>query len=434
MSHDKNPATGWLENIEPGIYRRHRVACPSSRDRKPGRRCTCSIRIVVPGVEPGETRSVTLPGGSTVTEARNERRRRQAEGRPEPRSAAVPGTVHELAAAYFKARSPHLAPSTIRGTDDSYRHKVAPHLATRPVQDITRPVVEAWLGTLLADGASYDQSCKALACLRVLLSFAVKAGMVDRNVCFGVKMQKPPVDPDAPPAVERVLAGDELPLVLDACETPREEVLMRLAAESGLRAGEVRGLRWPDLDLSARRVTVERSVWRDVVKRPKNGRTRRPAITEACAQALGRLCKEEVLERGRDPRGYVLVGRDGTSPVEPDLPLAVAQRVQLRAGVTAPGKDGKPKAKATYHGLRHTAATAMLLGGKRPAVVAVQLGHTDSRITTGTYEHLALLDDGLLDDALSVFTRERATEPGPDVARHVARTEAEEGREARNPA
>ena len=75
--------------------------------------------------------------------------------------------------------------------------------------------------------------------------------------------------------------------------------------------------------------------------------------------------------------------------------------------------------KVTYHELRHTAATMMLTGGKSAVVVARQLGHRDSRITTQVYEHL--MDDGLLDDALDVFH-------APEVAGEVAGlTEAEHG-------
>jgi integrase len=428
MSKKQSAREGWREKIEPGVYRKHRIACPSSRDHRPGRRCTCRLQVAAPGFEPGATRLVTLDEGATITKARNERRRLQAEGRSVSQWDADPGTVHEIAVAYFRARSPHLAPSTLRSTEDAYRLRVAPHLATKPVREITRPLVEAWLGTLLASGSSVHATRKALASLRVLLSFAVQAEQVERNVCFGVTVQEPPSDPDAPPAVERVLDAAELPLVVAACETPREEALVRLAAESGLRSGEVRGLRWPDCDLQARRVKVERSVWRNVVKRPKSKRSRRVAITHACAEALGRLYNEEVLGRGRDGRGYVFVGRDGASPVEPDLPLAVVQRVQVRASVTTDGNDGKPKAKATYHGLRHTSATHMLCDGVPLPVVARQLGHADSRITAGTYEHLQLLDDGVLDVALDVFTRPTsASKFVSDIAGDVAGDQSDEG-------
>jgi integrase len=276
---------------------------------------------------------------------------------------------------------------------------------------------------------------KALDALRVMLTFAVRGEILDRNPALGISIPQPPADPDAPPPVERVLDPGELAALLGAWETPREQVIVRLAAESGLRAGEVRGLRWPDVDMAARRVTVRPAVWRDVVKLPKGTRPRRIAITPALAEAFADLYELEVLERGRDGRGYVLTGRDGVLPLGADTPLEVAQQVQARAGLvverpsaTRRGKTArkrKPKTRVTYHELRHTAATVMLTGGASATVVARQLGHADSRITTQVYEHL--LHDGLLDEALTAFDRL------PEVAGRVAGAIAPVGEEAANP-
>ncbi len=111
----------------------------------------------------------------------------------------------------------------------------------------------------------------------------------------------------------------------------------------------------------------------------------------------------------------MLVGRDGVSPISEDTQLEVAQQVQARAGltVTKTNPKGKPvvRSRVTYHELRHTAATQMLTRGISPVVVARQLGHSDSRITTMVYEHLQ--NDTLLDAALDVVRV-------PNVARDVA--------------
>src|SRR5690242_17023519 len=115
-------ARGWLETLEPGIYRRHRGGCASSRDRRPGRRCRCRLVIAVPGSRPRATTLETLEPGTTFSEARAQRRRRQAAGRSVAAVESVePRTMHELAVAYFRAKEPLLAPSTIRGTDEAYR-------------------------------------------------------------------------------------------------------------------------------------------------------------------------------------------------------------------------------------------------------------------------------------------------------------------------
>src|SRR5438128_5220357 len=76
------PRRGWRETAERGLYRAHRLACPSSRDRKPGRRCGCPWELAVPGSAPGSTRIVTFTG--TISQARMERRRLLVEGRPDP--------------------------------------------------------------------------------------------------------------------------------------------------------------------------------------------------------------------------------------------------------------------------------------------------------------------------------------------------------------
>jgi integrase len=352
---------------------------------------------------------VTLAEGTTLSEAKQERRRLLSQGRPTAPAVELPGSLHELAVDYLRAKEPILAPSTIRGTADSYRLRVAPTFAGTDPATITRPRIEAWVGKLLKEGHSPHAIRKAVAALRVVLSFGVQAGVLDRNAAFGVAVPEPPADPDAPPPVERVLDVDELAPLHEACESPREEVIVRLAVETGLRSGEVRGLRWPDVDLAARRLHVRRAVWRRVVKQPKGKRARRVAITHVLAEALATLYAAEVVGRGADASGYVLTGRDGSSVIGADTPRQVVERVQRRAGLTVEKADaqGKPstRARVTYHELRHTAATMMLTGGKSAVVVARQLGHRDSRVTTQVYEHL--LDDGLLDDALAVFESAR---------------------------
>jgi integrase len=120
---------------------------------------------------------------------------------------------------------------------------------------------------------------------------------------------------------------------------------------------------------------------------------------------------------------------DGGSAIGVDTPLEVVQRVQKRAGLSVETTNAKgelvTRALVTYHELRHTAATMMLTGGKSAVVVARQLGHKDSRITTQVYEHL--LDDGLLDDALNVFERS-------NVAGRVAGASEQQSQGERQPA
>lgn len=104
MATDGGPRRGWREKVEPGVYRSHRLSCPSSHDEKPGRRCRCSWQVVVPGDRPGTTRMVKVEGA--ITEARAVRRSLLAAGRPKVAPTVEPNTLDEFAAAYFAAKAP----------------------------------------------------------------------------------------------------------------------------------------------------------------------------------------------------------------------------------------------------------------------------------------------------------------------------------------
>ena len=62
MTTARGARRGWRETIEPGLYRAHRIHCPSSSDHRTGRRCRCPFQVKVPGREPGSTRMVTVAG------------------------------------------------------------------------------------------------------------------------------------------------------------------------------------------------------------------------------------------------------------------------------------------------------------------------------------------------------------------------------------
>jgi hypothetical protein len=59
---------GWRETVEPGIYRTHRLACESSKDKKTGRRCGCPFQVKVPGLAPGATRQCSAARSPVTAE------------------------------------------------------------------------------------------------------------------------------------------------------------------------------------------------------------------------------------------------------------------------------------------------------------------------------------------------------------------------------
>jgi integrase len=402
---EPNGRRGWREPIEPGLYRAHRVGCPSSRDRRSGRRCGCPFTLVVPGADVGARRQIGHPG--PVGEARTERRRLLAAGRTAAPSETAPTqTLHDLARDYFRAIAASLAPSTLKGYEEGYLRSIAPRLGDRDIQTLTREQVEEWIGGVLRDQGRHA-AWKALACLRPMLRRAVEWGRIADNPAARIRLPRPSSAAGEGVHLQgsrRILDRTQLAQLIAACPVVRVECMVRLSAEAGLRKGEVIGLRWGDLDLALRRVTVERTVWQGrnegemvrYVRPPKSGRQRRVALPDGLVARLADWYAESVISGGTAAEGWVFPGRDG-GPMDEGSPNQALDRALRRAGL----HDGEGRGLVTWHGLRHGAASHMLAAGKPLTAVAMQLGHADPSITARIYSHL--LNDSMLDDAVSAF-------------------------------
>ena len=163
--------------------------------------------------------------------------------------------------------------------------------------------------------------------------------------------------------------------------------LYRLAALTGMRRGELCGLRWEDVDLAEQTVRVRQALamidGTPSVATPKSRRSRRVIdIDERTTQIL-REHRERQLEAaefvgaGWRETGYVFTTVIGTHQ-HPD-------NVSKRFVALVRTVDVK---YLTLHGLRHTHATHLLSIGKNPRMVSERLGHADVAFTLQVYGHV----------------------------------------------
>jgi len=234
--------------------------------------------------------------------------------------------------------------------------------------------------------------------LHKALSQAVSDGLVQRNAAQvkAPRPEKPEIKPLSPDQARKLIAT--------AYETGnRYAALYVLALHTGMREGEMLGLRWGDLDLGAGGATPTLHVRRTLSETrtghkfelPKSGKGRSIKLSRKAVEALrshraGQA--EEKLRLGSlwQDNGLVFPTTTGTT----------------MSGTNLLGRHFKPLLKRAdlpavrLHDLRHTCATILLMAGKHPKFVQEMFGHANISITLDTYSHVIEGMDGGLADAM----------------------------------
>ncbi len=176
--------------------------------------------------------------------------------------------------------------------------------------------------------------------------------------------------------------------------------LIRIAAYTGVRRGELIALRWRDVRWEDRVLVVERAVSGDVEGATKGRRVRYVPLSDQALGALDRLSRRDNFTSADD---YVLCGAAGDR-----LDSSAIRRRYLAA------RDAAGAPALRFHDLRHTAGT-LLTRVLDPVTVRDVLGHADLK-TTERYLH-AVKASRLADAATRAFTPAASPAPRGDDAR-----------------
>ncbi|MGH9022602.1 MAG: site-specific integrase [Acidimicrobiia bacterium] len=181
---------------------------------------------------------------------------------------------------------------------------------------------------------------------------------------------------------------EELRAFLAAAEGDRFYPIFVLLVSTGMRRGEVLGLRWADVDLDAGRLAVRHTIGRVGGKvlagEPKTAKSKRSIALDPGTVAVLRRQRiaqlEERLAWGALYREQDLVfAREDGAPINPEYVGRALRRIAGKAGV-------RP---VRTHDLRHGWATAALEAGVHPKVVSDRLGHSKVSVTLDVYSHVA---------------------------------------------
>lgn len=399
-------STGWAESFYgTGIRRDHRVACPTSKDRRTTRRCKCpfSFWAVIDGERERKK-------AASYAEAKRLKAWYAAQQSPRAASSRVVesrGEAQETVRAHFArwmrwgetGRHKPWSPATIANRDKAWRLCIEGRIDHLPVSSITPSLLDEWIEQMLAEGRGHRSAQMAFETIRALLGRLTKRRVVEWNAALVVDFP-PPARADDRVGERDFLLPVEYRQLLTSLSCLRGRTLVRLATEAAMRRGELCALVWNDIDFDADPclVTVSRTVVRGdalIEKATKGDSLRAVAVRadEVRVAALSNPAVSDLLayrrqlrERGAyDPEGRVFPSgrayRDTVNPTDPAALTRWCTRTMKAVGLAR--EDGSNR--FSLHDLRRTGATLAREGGVAEDVIRDQLGHSDTGISRQAY-------------------------------------------------
>jgi integrase len=259
-------------------------------------------------------------------------------------------------------------PSTIRDYRRELETRLIPEFGEdTPLSDMTTADIEAFRERLVAEGRLSPRTInKRLAQLHAIFKRAQRAFDLPLNPVAGAERQ-----PQERTGEFTALEPHEVELLADNAMTPQDAAMFTVAAFTGLRLGELRGLRWEDIDWMRRLIHVRRSYTVNKEGPPKSGKVRSVPLIDQAARALDELSRRE---RWTSDEDLVFVNPIG-SYVE-----ASALRRRFYAARDSAGLEA-----IRFHDLRHTFGTIAVQAFPLTDVKAF-MGHADIQ-TTMIYIH-----------------------------------------------
>jgi integrase len=212
------------------------------------------------------------------------------------------------------------------------------------------------------------------------LKYAVRQGWLARNPCEMV-------DPPRPrKTTAKTLSPEEVGTLLEVAKNMPFYPIIFTALSSGLRQGELLGLRWRDVNLDLAYLSVSQVLYKRrgvcELKEPKSEHSRRRVSLTPRLTLFLRVYKAQKETQG------VLLGKPLTLD---DLVFSNIERKAIDPGTlthTFARMARVAGLRCRFHDLRHTFASLMLMAGANPKVVSEALGHSSVGFTLDTYSHV----------------------------------------------
>lgn len=269
-------------------------------------------------------------------------------------------------------------PASQKSYKNSFGKHIIPEIGSRQLHELTHGTSRRLARALAEKKLSKDSIRIVFANLSAMLNFAIKDGIITKNVAAMVS----DLYKEAPTRHEDIepLTAEEVPVFLTSAAqwSPQYFCLFLCAIHTGMREGEVAGLQWSDIDWNGKFAAVRRKVYDGKVGELKTKRSKRRVDLSDLLIAELKKHRAKLQRDFGDLPEWVFPNQFG-APL--DMHNVVARHFYRAL-------DKAEIRRIRFHDLRHTFASLLLQQGESLKYVADQLGHSSIRITADTYGHL----------------------------------------------
>ena len=298
-----------------------------------------------------------------------------------------------LTQVWLPSTAASVRPSTLQSYEQTIRSYILPRLGTPRLQEVTAPTINSLYAYLLRKGRVRQPgglSKKTVRNVHVVLHKALQDAVEWSLLSVNPASKARPPTPDQAPSRDLITwSVSELRRFLDHAHLSAPALFPAIltTAATGMRRGEVLGLRWRDVDLDGRRLSIRQTLisvsYEIRYSTPKTKRGRRSVtIDHHTVAALREHRASQLRQRltagpAWEDSDLVFCQADGT-PIHPDYFSHAFTRIVETSGLP----------RIRLHDLRHTHATLALQAGIHPKVVSERLGHANTSITMDIYSHV----------------------------------------------
>jgi integrase len=347
-------------------------------------------------------------------------------------ASSVSPTVTEAALLWVKrCQDKNLERMTVKGYEEHVKLHIVPFIGAVKLSELTVPAVSAFADRMREAGRSPEMVKRVVRSLGSIFKEARRRGLASTAPTIGLDLDLPDRDDPRP----EIPSKDELNAIINGAEGRWRPVIL-VAIFCGLRASELRGLRWADIDFDGKKINLtQRADASHRIGRLKSKAAYRsipcpPMVLNALRE--WRLICPKRDSGTKDATGEPVMVLDlafpnGLGKVESHSNLIERgfQPIQIAAGIILEQRQaldpstGKPAvdaagapimidvAKYGMHALRHACASLWIEQGHNPKQIQKLMGHSSIKVTYDVYGHL--FDDAEADQkaATDIQTRLR---------------------------